>query len=85
MASALTHAKAVTRLTEVKITYGASHSLHTLICHPQRRTRELKISGRSVLKPLPPFETEWDDPIFRSRPSVDKHSELPVPARVPAN
>ena len=81
----LTYAEAVDRLTEAQTAYGAINSVHDLISHPQLRTREMKVGGRSVQVPASPFVTEWDDPAFRPLPAIDEHGELPVPARVSAN
>ena len=80
----LTYAEAVDRLTEAQTAYGAINSVHDLINHPQLRTREMKVGGRSVQVPASPFVTEWDDPDFRPLPAIDEHGELPVPARVTA-
>ena len=82
---ALTYAQAVDRLTEAQTAYGAINSVHDLINHPQLRTREMKVGGRSVQVPASPFVTEWDDPAFRPLPAIDEHGELPVSARVPTN
>ena len=81
----LTYAEAVDRLTEAQTAYGAINSVHDLISHPQLRTREMKVGGRSVQVPASPFVTEWDDPAFRPVPAINEHGELPVPERVTAN
>ena len=81
----LTYAEAVDRLTEAQTAYGAINSVHDLINHPQLRTREMKVGGRSVQVPASPFVTEWDDPAFHPVPAINEHGELPVPARVSAN
>ena len=81
----LTYAEAVDRLTEAQTAYGAINSVHDLISHPQLRTREMKVGGRSVQVPASPFVTEWDDPAFRPVPGINEHAELPVPARVTAD
>ena len=73
----LTYAEAVDRLTEAQIAYGAINSVHDLINHPQLRTREMKVGGRSVQVPASPFVTEWDDPDFRPVPGINEHGELP--------
>ena len=80
----LTYAEAVDRLTEAQTAYGAINSVHDLISHPQLRTREMKVGGRSVQVPASPFVTEWDDPAFRPVPGINEHGELPVPERVSA-
>ena len=51
----LTYAEAVDRLTEAQTAYGAINSVHDLISHPQLRTREMKVGGRSVQVPASPF------------------------------
>ena len=81
----LTYAEAVDRLTEAQTAYGAINSVHDLINHPQLRTREMKVGGRSVQVPASPFVTEWDDPAFHPVPAINEHGELPVPERVSAN
>ena len=81
----LTYAQAVDRLTEAQTAYGAINSVHDLINHPQLRTREMKVGGRTVQVPASPFVTEWDDPEFNPVPAIDEHGELPVPVRVIAN
>ena len=75
----LTYAEAVDRLTEAQTAYGAINSVHDLINHPQLRTREMKVGGRSVQVPASPFVTEWDDPAFRPLPGINEHGQLPVP------
>jgi itaconate CoA-transferase len=75
----LTYAEAVDRLTEAQTAYGAINSVHDLISHPQLRTLEMKVGGRSVQMPASPFMTEWDDPVFRPVPAIDEHGELPGP------
>lgn len=81
----LTYAEAVDRLTEAQTAYGAINSVHDLISHPQLRTREMKVGGRTVLVPASPFVTEWDDPAFRPLPGINEHGELPVPERATTN
>ena len=81
----LTYAQAVDRLTEAQTAYGAINSVHDLISHPQLRTREMKVGGRSVQVPASPFVTEWDDPAFRPIPAINEHDELPVRERVTVN
>ena len=76
----LTYAEAVDRLTEAQTAYGAINSVHDLINHPQLRTREMKVGGRTVQVPASPFVTEWDDPAFRPVPGINEHGEVPKPA-----
>ena len=78
----LTYAEAVDRLTEAQTAYGAINSVHDLINHPQLRTREMMVGGRSVQVPASPFVTEWDDPEFRPVPAINEHRELPMTHRV---
>ena len=80
----LTYGEAVDRLTEAQTAYGAINSVHDLINHPQLRTREMKVGGRSVQVPASAFVTEWDDPAYRPLPAIDEHGELPVPEQVSA-
>ena len=79
----LTYAEAVDRLTEAQTAYGAINSVHDLINHPQLRTREMTVGGRTVQVPASPFVTEWDDPDFAPVPAIGEHDELPVPVPVP--
>ena len=79
----LTYAEAVDRLTEAQTAFGAINSVHDLISHPQLRTREMKVGGRTVQVPASPYVTEWDDTAFKPVPGIDEHGELPV--RVAAN
>ena len=81
----LTYAEAVDLLTEAQTAYGAINSVQDLINHPQLRTREMKVGGRSVQVPASAFVTEWDDSAYRPLPAIDEHGELPVPARASAN
>ena len=76
----LTYAEAVDRLTEAQTAYGAINSVHDLINHPQLRTREMKVGGRTVQVPASPFVTEWDDPAFRPVPGINEHGKVPKPA-----
>ena len=76
----LTYAEAVDRLTEAQTAYGAINSVHDLINHPQLRTREMKVGGRTVQVPASPVVTEWDDPAFRPVPGINEHGEMPEPA-----
>lgn len=75
----LTYAEAVDRLTEAQTAFGAINSVHDLISHPQLRTREMKVGGRTVQVPASPYVTEWDDAAYRPLPAIDEHGELPVP------
>ena len=74
----LTYAEVVDRLTEAQTAYGAIYSVHDMISHPQLRTREMKVGGRSVQVSASPFATEWDDLTFRPVPSINQHCELPI-------
>ncbi|MBC7709619.1 MAG: CoA transferase [Rhizobacter sp.] len=78
----LTYAEAVDRLTEAQTAYGAINSVHDLISHPQLRTREMMVGGRSVQVPASPAVTEWDDAVFRSVPAINEHGDLPVRERI---
>ena len=72
----LTYAEAVDRLTEAQTAYGAINSVHDLISHPQLRTREMMVGGRSVQVPASPVVSEWDDPVFRPIPAINEHGDL---------
>ena len=78
----LTYAEAVDRLTEAQTAYGAINSVHDLISHPQLRTREMMVGGRSVQVPASPAVTEWDDLAFRPVPAINEHGDLPVRERI---
>ena len=80
----LTYAEALDRLTEAQTAYGAINSVHDLISHPQLRTREMMVGGRSVQIPASPVVTEWDDPVFRPVPAINEHCDLRVPERITA-
>ena len=78
----LTYAEAIDRLTEAQTAYGAINSVHDLISHPQLRTREMMVGGRSVQIPASPVVTEWDDPVFRPVPVINEHGDLRVLERI---
>jgi itaconate CoA-transferase len=75
--SDLSYAHAVDRLTEAQTAYGAINSVHDLIQHPQLRTRDMVVHGRTVKIPAPPYVTEWDEPTFAPIPRIDEHAPLP--------
>ena len=75
--SGLSYAQAVERLTEAQTAYGAINSVHDLIAHPQLRTRDMRVHGRNVKVPAPPFVTEWDEATFAPVPQVGEHQPLP--------
>lgn len=75
--SGLTFAQAVDRLTEAQTAFGAINSVHDLIEHPQLRTREMQVHGRTVQVPAPPYITEWDEPIFDGLPAIGQHAIRP--------
>lgn len=77
--ASMTFPEAVDRLTEARTAYGAINSVHDLIDHPQLRTREMKVNGRTVKLPAPPCITEWDDDTFRPAPKIDEHATLNLP------
>ena len=83
--SSLNYAQAVDRLTEAQTAFGSINSVHDLIQHPQLRTRDMEVHGRTVKVPAPPFITEWDDPGFPAVPAINQHSALPgtVPEALP--
>ena len=73
----LTYAEAADRLTEAQTAYGAINSVYDLITHPQLRTRNMTVHGRSVEVPALPYVMEWDEPKFRPLPAIDEHDPLP--------
>jgi itaconate CoA-transferase len=73
----LSYAQAADRLTEAQTAYGAINSVHELIQHPQLRTRDMPVRGRSVKVPAPPFVTEWDEAEFAPVPGLGEHGLLP--------
>lgn len=75
--SQLSYPQAVDRLTEAQTAYGAVNSVHELIEHPQLRTRDMVVHGRTVKIPAPPFVTEWDEPGFAPAPRIGEHAPLP--------
>ena len=75
--SELSYAQAVDRLTEAQTAYGAINSVQALIEHPQLRTRDMVVHGRTVKIPAPPFVTDWDEPGFAPAPQIDEHAPLP--------
>jgi crotonobetainyl-CoA:carnitine CoA-transferase CaiB-like acyl-CoA transferase len=75
--SELTYAQAVDRLTEAQTAFGAINSVHDLIQHPQLRTRDMEVNGRTVKVPAPPYVTDWDDLTFASLPAIGQHEALP--------
>ena len=75
--SQLTYAEAVDRMTEAQTAYGAINSVHDLVSHPQLRTRDMVVHGRTFKVPAPPFVTQWDEPGFPPVPAVGEHGELP--------
>lgn len=75
--SQLTYAESVDRMTEAQTAYGAINSVHDLVLHPQLRTRDMVVHGRTFKIPAPPFVTEWDQPVFPSVPKVGEHGPLP--------
>ena len=76
----LTYPQAVARMSEAQTAYGAINSVNDLIEHPQLRTRDMEVGGRTVKVPAPPYITEWDEPTFRPAPALDEHGELPAVA-----
>ena len=78
--SGLTYAEAIERLSEAQTAFGAINSVHDLIQHPQLRTRDMEVHGKTVKVPAPPYVTDWDEPTFDSLPSIGQHAELPTAA-----
>lgn len=68
----LTYAQAVDCLTEAQTAYGTINSVHDLITHPQLRTWPMRVHGRSVQMPAPPYVTEWEAASYPPVPRVDE-------------
>lgn len=75
----LTFAQAIDRLTEAQTAYGSINSVHDLIRHPQLRTVRMKVHGRTVEVPAPPYVTDWEDEWFPPAPEIGEHGPLPAP------
>ncbi len=66
-------AEVIDRLTTAQTAYGNINSVHDLAVHPQLRTRPMRVSGRMVDVPAPPWRTAWDSPQFAPAPKLDEH------------
>ena len=51
LASTLSYAEAVDRLTQAQTAYGAINSVHEMMKHPQLRTRPMAVQGQEVQMP----------------------------------
>ncbi len=74
----LTGGEVADRLTEAQTPFGAINSVLDLIHHPQLRTRQVQVRGRTVEVPAPACMTPWQVGVnLRSAPAVDEHGTLP--------
>jgi crotonobetainyl-CoA:carnitine CoA-transferase CaiB-like acyl-CoA transferase len=74
--SQLAYGEVIDRLTEAQTAYGAINSVHDLIRHPQLRTKDMDVNGRTVKIPAAPYITEWDADVFPPVPRVGEHNSL---------
>jgi itaconate CoA-transferase len=78
MIGGLTGGEVADRLTEAQTPFGAINSVMDLIHHPQLRTREIQVRGRTVEMPAPACLAPWHDSAnLRNAPSVGEHDPLP--------
>ena len=74
----LTGAQVADRLTEAQTPFGAINSVIDLIHHPQLRTRQVRVRGRTVEMPAPACQAPWqEDARLREAPGIDAHDPLP--------
>ncbi|MFM1880919.1 MAG: hypothetical protein RLZZ344_1153 [Pseudomonadota bacterium] len=69
--SLMTFSEAVARLDKAQTAFGAINSVDDLIHHPQLRTRDMVVEGKTVKLPASPYITEWDAPDFPGAPPLD--------------
>lgn len=75
----LTGGEVADRLTEAQTPFGSINSVLDLIHHPQLRTRQIQVRGRTVEVPAPACMTPWQDDGAKlsSAPAVNEHGVLP--------
>lgn len=74
----LTHGQVSDRLTEAQTPFGSINSVIDLIHHPQLRTRQVQVRGRTVDMPAPACIAPWQASApLRAAPRVNEHSTLP--------
>ena len=74
----LTGAQVADRLTEAQTPFGAINSVIDLIHHPQLRTRQVRVRGRTVEMPAPACQAPWQEDVrLREAPGIDAHDPLP--------
>ena len=74
----LTGAQVADRLTEAQTPFGAINSVIDLIHHPQLRTRQVRVRGRTVEMPAPACQAPWqEDARLREAPGINAHDPLP--------
>jgi crotonobetainyl-CoA:carnitine CoA-transferase CaiB-like acyl-CoA transferase len=75
---ALTGGHVADRLTEAQTPFGCINSVLDLIHHPQLRTRQIQVRGRTVEMPAPACITPWQQANGQSTaPAVNEHGDLP--------
>jgi crotonobetainyl-CoA:carnitine CoA-transferase CaiB-like acyl-CoA transferase len=72
----LSSATVVDRLTEAQTAFGQVNSVLDLIQHPQLRTRNMTVKGKTVHVPAAPWAMEWDTTVFSPAPEVNQHGPL---------
>lgn len=76
----LTGGEVADRLTEAQTPFGSINSVLDLIHHPQLRTRQFQVRGRTVEMPAPACVAPWSEGASLSgAPAVDEHGPLPGP------
>ena len=74
----LTYGQTADRLTEAQTPFGSINSVLDLIHHPQLRTRQVQVRGRTVEMPAPACIAPWQQDLqLRSAPAVNEHDKLP--------
>ncbi len=75
---ALTGGHVADRLTEAQTPFGCINAVLDLIHHPQLRTRQIQVRGRTVEMPAPACITPWQQANGQSTaPAVNEHGDLP--------
>jgi crotonobetainyl-CoA:carnitine CoA-transferase CaiB-like acyl-CoA transferase len=76
----LTYGQTADRLTEAQTPFGSINSVIDLIHHPQLRTRQVQVRGRTVEMPAPACIAPWQEDLhLRNAPAVNEHGQLPIP------
>ena len=70
----LPYGQTADRLTEAKTPFGSINTVFDLIHHPQLRTRQVQVRGRTVEMPAPACIAPWQQDLqLRSAPGVNEH------------